>query len=255
MNAHETDSLQARRLAWSGVEVRLGDTRLLIDPLEHVDAFEPVLGPPLTPVPPVETPPGTHALITHLHPDHFDHELLARLAPDGTVGCHSPIAPAMAAAGIEAIGQELEQPREIGALTVTPVTSLDWRGDDQVAWVVEGGGRKIIHCGDTMWHGSWWKIADDHGPFDAAFVPINGVIARFEGFEANVPVTMTPEQAIEASLALQATLSCGIHYGVFHNPPVYIEQADAERRFHEAGRERGIATALLDAGAMVPLAG
>lgn len=248
-------ALQVRRLAWAGVEVRLDDTRLLIDPLEHVAAFDVVLGAPRSPVPPVDTPPGTHALITHLHPDHFDHELLARLAPDGTVGCHAPLVQELAGAGIEAVGQELDSPRQIGSLTVTPVTSLDWRGDDQVAWVVEGAGRRIIHCGDTMWHGSWWKIAEQHGPFAAAFVPINGVIAHFQGFEANVPVTMTPEQAIEACVVLGAGTACAIHYGVFHKPPVYVEQPDAERRFTEAGAERGVTTALLDAGELVPLAG
>lgn len=254
MTTENTGTLQVRRLAWSGVEVTLGDTRLLIDPLENVVALEPVLGPPRSPVPPVDTPPGTHALITHLHPDHFDQELLARLAPEGTVGCHAPIAQAIADAGIDPVPQDLGAARAIGSLTVTPVTSLDWRGDDQVAWVVEGGGRRIIHCGDTMWHGSWWKIAEAHGPFAVAFVPINGVIARFQGFEANVPVTMTPEQAVEAAIVLGAETVCAIHYGVFHNPPVYIEQPDAERRFRQAGEERGIDTALLEAGEPVPVA-
>lgn len=250
----DIDTLQVRYLAWSGIEIRLQDTRLLIDPLEHVAHLEVVLGPPLRPVPPVETPAGTHALITHLHPDHFDHELLARLAPEGTVGCHAPVAPALAEAGIEAVAQELGEAREIGPLTVTPVTSLDWRGDDQVAWVVEGAGRRIIHCGDTMWHGSWWKIAEAHGPFAAAFVPINGVVAKFEGFEANVPVTMTPEQAIEASLALQADLAVAIHYGAFHNPPIYVESPECEPRFEAAGQERGIATLLPEAGQPIALA-
>ena len=66
--------------------------------------------------------------------------------------------------------------------SVTPVASLDWRGtdSDQVAWVVEGAGARIIHCGDTMWHGNWWQIARDHGPFDVAFLPVNGVIAKFD---------------------------------------------------------------------------
>ncbi len=244
--------MQVRRLAWSGVEVTLGEARLLIDPLEHVAAFEPVLGKPKSPVPPVDTPPGTHALITHIHPDHFDVDLLARLAPEGTVGCHWPLAVAMADAGVVAVGQEVGTNRQIGPFTVTPVPSLDWRGDDQVAWVVEGAGRRIIHCGDTMWHGSWWKIAREYGPFAAAFVPINGVIARFEGYEADVPVTMTPEQAIEACVVLGAEVACAMHHGVFDHPPVYVEQPDAVRRFQDAGGKRGIATAVLDAGEMVP---
>lgn len=106
-------------------------------------------------------------------------------------------------------------------MTVTPVVSLDWRGtdSDQVAWVVEGAGTRLIHCGDTMWHGNWWQIARDHGPFDLAFLPVNGVIAKFEGFEANVPVTLSPEQAVEAALVLGAPAACAIPYELFDNPP------------------------------------
>lgn len=241
-----TGDLHLRRLAWAGVEVRLGDTRLLIDPLEHAGPLAPVMGSPRRPLPPIDVPPGTHALITHLHPDHYDHELIARISATGSVGCHTPIAPALAETGIAVIPQELGEARRIGPLTVTPVPSLDWRGDDsdQVAWVVEGAGRRIIHCGDTMWHGNWWRIAREHGPFDVAFVPVNGVIARFEGYEANVPVTMTPEQAVEAAAVLGAATVCAMHYGLFHNPPAYVEQPDIERRFRRAAEARGV-TAIL----------
>ena len=250
---HHHDTLRLRRLAWAGVEVRLGDTRLLIDPLEHAEPLAPVLGKPRRPLPPVDTPAGTHALVTHLHPDHFDPTVLTRLAAPGTVGCHTPIAPTLTEAGLAPIPQDLEQPRTIGPLTVTPVTSLDWRGDDQVAWVVAGAGRRIIHCGDTMWHGSWWRIARDHGPFDVAFVPVNGVIARFDGFDATVPVTMTPEQGVEAAFALGAATACPIHHSLFHNPPVYVEQPDIEARFRRAAQARGITAALVDTGESVPL--
>ncbi|MFI1447185.1 MBL fold metallo-hydrolase [Streptomyces virginiae] len=95
-----TTTLSVRRLAWAGVEIRLGDTRLLIDPLENVAPLAPVMGPPHRPVDPVDTPTGTHALITHLHPDHYDHDLIARIAATGTIGCHTPSAAALHEAGI-----------------------------------------------------------------------------------------------------------------------------------------------------------
>ncbi|MFJ2264025.1 MBL fold metallo-hydrolase [Streptomyces sp. NPDC087844] len=252
----ETDTLHLRRLGWAGVEIRLGGTVLLIDPLENVAPLEPVLGPPRRPLPAIDAPTGTHALITHLHPDHYDRELIARLALSGTVGCHAPIAPALARDGIEADSQRLGESRGVGPLTVTPVASLDWRGtdSDQVAWVVEGAGARIIHCGDTMWHGNWWQIARDHGPFDVAFLPVNGVIAKFEGYEADVPVTLTPEQAVEAAAALNATAACAIHYELFNNPPVYVEQSDISERFSRAAGERGIVAHLMADGEAVPLA-
>lgn len=252
MTVNET--LQVRRLGWAGVEVRLGATTLLIDALENVKTLEPVLGKPKRPLPVIDVPPGTHTLITHLHPDHYDRELLLRVA--GTVGCHAPIAEELARDGVTAIPQELGEPRRIGELTVTPVASLDWRGtdSDQVAWVIEGAGKRIIHCGDTMWHGNWWQIARDHGPFDLAFAPVNGVIARFEGYEANVPVTLTPEQAVEAAAMLKARALCAIHYEVFDNPPVYVEQHDIAERLRRAAEGRGVELHLVADGESVPLA-
>jgi L-ascorbate metabolism protein UlaG (beta-lactamase superfamily) len=251
-----TETLQVRRLGWAGVEVRLGSTTLLIDALENIEDLEPVLGKPRRPLPDIDAPPGAHALITHLHPDHYDRELMMRLVDSGTVGCHTTVAADLARDGIDAIAQELGEPRQIGPLTVTPARSLDWRGtdSDQVAWIVEGGGRRIIHCGDTMWHGNWWQIARDHGPFDLAFLPVNGVIAKFEGYEANVPVTLTPEQAVEAAVMLGATAVCAIHYELFNNPPFYIEQQDIAERFRHAAGTRGIEPLLMTDGQSVPLA-
>ncbi|WP_410676541.1 MBL fold metallo-hydrolase [Amycolatopsis sp. cmx-4-68] len=249
------ETLRLRRLGWAGVEVRLGGTHLLIDPLRNVAELEPVLGPPKRRLPAVETPEGTHVVITHTHPDHYDRALLAQMTDPGTVGCYSAVVSELADDGIAAVPQELGQSRGIGPLTVTPVTSLDWRGTDslQVAWVVEGAGARIIHCGDTMWHGNWWQIARDHGPFDLAFVPVNGVIAQFEGYEANVPVTMTPEQAVEAAGALGADAVCAIHYELFDNPPVYTEQPDIVRRFRRAADTRGITAHVVGDGEVVPL--
>ncbi len=250
-----SNTLLLRRLGWAGVEIRLDDTRLLIDPLENVAHMEPVLGPPKRALPPVELGEGTHVLITHTHPDHYDRALLSRLPASGTIGCHSAVVSELAEHGTAAIPQELGEPRRIGPLSVTPVTSLDWRGTDsvQVAWVVEGAGTRIIHCGDTMWHGNWWQIGRDHGPFDVAFLPVNGVIARFEGYEADVPVTMTPEQAVEAANALGAGAVCPIHYELFDNPPVYTEQLDIVQRVHLAADTRGISAHIVGDGEVVPL--
>lgn len=255
MTTGTADTLQLRRLGWAGVEIRLGDTRLLIDALENVGPLEPVLGPPKRPLPPVELDEGTHALITHLHPDHYDRDLLTKLTSASTVGCHAAIADDLRADGLEPVTQELGRSRQIGALTVTPVVSLDWRGtdSDQVAWIVDGAGTKVIHCGDTMWHGNWWQIARDHGPVDIAFVPVNGVIARFEGYEAKVPVTLTPEQAVEAAAALGASAACAIHYELFDRPPTYVQQHDIPQRFADAARSRGLTSILVGDGEVVPV--
>jgi L-ascorbate metabolism protein UlaG (beta-lactamase superfamily) len=106
-----------------------------------------------------------------------------------------------------------------------------------------------------MWHGNWWQLASDHGPFDIALVPVNGVIAKFEGYEANVPVALTPEQAVEAAAVLQARAVCAIHYELFDNPPFYVEQHDIVERLRRAAEDRGIEALLVADGESVPLAG
>jgi len=140
-------------------------------------------------------------------------------------------------------GRSIYEPsaRQIGPFRVTAVPSHDWRGDDQVAWIVESSDRRIIHCGDTIWHGGWYEIARRHPPFDAAFFPINGVIVRLDGFTpTDIPATLTPEQAIEAATILRAGKPCAIHHILFQSPPRYIEQPAAVERFLAAGTRRGI---------------
>jgi L-ascorbate metabolism protein UlaG (beta-lactamase superfamily) len=107
--------------------------------------------------------------------------------------------------------------------------------------VIEAEGRRVIHCGDTIWHGGWYEIARRHGPFDAAFLPINGVTVRLDGFTpTDVPATLTPEQAIEAAVVLGARAACAIHYGLFDNPPLYVEQPNPRERFRAAATRRGL---------------
>src|SRR5262249_52317116 len=240
-----------RRLSWAGIEIRSDHWRLLVDPLETTRPFVAFLGPPKWPLVPVDVDESTWALVTHLHLDHCDLTLLSRLAERQTLG-HEPIVQALWAVGVAATSVEQWCSREAGPFRVTAVPSADWRGDDQVAWVIEIGGVRAIHCGDTIWHGHWYEIADRLAPFDIAFLPINGVIAQLDGFTpTDVPAPLTPEQAIEAAVVLRARTACAMHYGLFDNPPRYCKQPDGLARFHAAGTRRGIATAAPTDGEVV----
>lgn len=42
---------------------------------------------------------------------------------------------------------------ELGPFTVTAVPALDGLGDPQVSWVVEADGKRLLHGGDTAFHG------------------------------------------------------------------------------------------------------
>ena len=232
--------MDARRLSWAGIELRVGEARLLIDPLVWVDPLQDFLGRPRFALVPVEPDPDTWVLVTHLHPDHADRAFLRRVTP-GRVLCHHPAAESLGAEGVVTSPLALWQTAQLGPFLVTPVPAHDWRGDDQVSWIVESGGRRIIHCGDTIWHGRWHEIATRYGPFDAAFLPINGVIARLPGrIPHEIPATLPPEAAIEAAVVLEARLACAIHHTLFDNPPGYVEQPCAISRFLTAASRRGV---------------
>lgn len=227
-------------MSWAGVELTSMGSRLLLDALEDPTPLRDFLGAPRRHLVPVPVDERTWAAVTHLHADHCDTDLLRRL-PVGQTVCHEPIAGQLAAAGASPTAVRRWEPIHAGPFRLTAVPSHDWRGDDQVAWTVEADGRRLIHCGDTIWHGRWYEIARRCGSFDVAFLPINGVIARLTGITAtDVPATLTAEQAVEAAVILRARRACPIHYGLFHNPPRYVEQDHVLARFKAAARRRGV---------------
>ena len=120
--------------------------------------------------------------------------------------------------------------------------------------MVEAHGHRLIHCGDTIWHGGWYEIARRYAPFQLACLPINGVRVRLSGFTAtDVPATLGPEQAIEAAVVLEARAALAIHHGLFHNPPRYVEQHDAQTRMREAARRRLVDVLALSDGQLTTL--
>lgn len=117
--------------------------------------------------------------------------------------------------------------------------------------MIQGGGRRIIHCGDTLWHGHWWRIRRKHGPFDAAFLCINGAVMTYPGLEpSGIPADMTAPQAAAAGKLLGAGFVCPIHYGTF-NAPEYSETPNVEQTFLAAASERGVAVQIVPPGNFV----
>ena len=231
--------LRAQRLAWAGVRLQLERTSLFLDPLISPDVWGPALPDALVPVDVAEG--DRFVAITHRHPDHFDPAAARRaLGTTGSVVCSSEVAPAVAAAGFRVRSAAPYEPILLGdAFTATAVPAADGYGDSQVSWVVSGGGRRIIHCGDTLWHGSWWHIGRQLGPFDAAFLPINGARFGWRKPASDVPAVMTPEQAVAAAVVLGARLLVPIHYGVV-GAEGYQEVAQPEAALLKVARQRGM---------------
>jgi L-ascorbate metabolism protein UlaG (beta-lactamase superfamily) len=232
-----------RRLGWAGIEVESDGQRLAIDAVASFGDLERFTGPSRTPL---HAPSGPLdvALVTHLHRDHADPDVLAGvplvLRPAANAGDAVAVA---ATAGQEAIGGTVVAPWETvgaGAFTVTAVPAVDGFGDPQVSWVVETDGRRIIHCGDTLLHGHWWRIRTDCGPFDAAFLPANGAVCQFPHLTPHSPhpAVLDPEQAATAAALLDAAMAVPIHYDAIHHPPFYAQVDDPAGRFTSAAGAR-----------------
>jgi L-ascorbate metabolism protein UlaG (beta-lactamase superfamily) len=248
--ANATDpapGLRAQRLAWAGVRLQLGTANLYLDPLLDPKVWGSALPDALVPI----DPPGEgsrYVLVTHRHPDHFDPTAIRQaLGEAGTLVCTPDTASAAAAAGFRVRLAALHEPLLLGDFTATAVPASDGYGDPQVSWVVSGGGRRILHGGDTLWHGAWWQIGRQHGPFDAAFLPINGARFGWRKPVSDVPAVLTPQQAVAAAVVLNARLLVPIHYGMQASAE-YTEVARPESDLRDAARARDVALQILHPG-------
>jgi L-ascorbate metabolism protein UlaG (beta-lactamase superfamily) len=247
-------TVQIKRLSWAGVEITVDNRRLLIDALQSLPQ-ESLMGRPHWPLFVIEKTPGrTDALVTHIHRDHLDPEALrGLLGEEGIVYCHQPIVPTLREAGLLYEGVELWKTIQVAPqLAVTAVPAVDWRGDDQVSWVIQAGEYRLFFGGDTIWHGSWWQIARRFDGFDWAFLPVNGVIVRYPGLApSGLPATLTPHQAVVAARLLQAKELCPIHYGQFNNPPWYVEQPNIAAELQTLASQEGVRVELWPDGATI----
>jgi L-ascorbate metabolism protein UlaG (beta-lactamase superfamily) len=255
-----------RQLSWCGLELEADDgTLAVIDVLEDAGPLEPFLGPPAERLLP-GTRPGEAAVavVTHLHRDHADAAAIVRALRPGARLLRPP---AMEGEMLETIGtaaaeRELAEhgvPTQIvsdgervieGPLTLTALPAVDGSGDPQHSWLVEADGARVVHGGDTMWHGWWWRRAMRIGPVDVAFLPVNGAVVDFPHRQpsSGLPAAMTPVQAVAAAAAMQASLLVPIHYGLFDRPPAYVAVGDAEQQVLAEGERRGVAIRVLRPG-------
>lgn len=260
--------MDIRRLGWAGLEITSEATTIAIDLLEGLGAMEQFIGQPLEPLPPPSRPLDG-ALVTHLHVDHADPDALARalrteatvlrpaaatgpgLDPAGTLGAEAGFADH----GIATDVVDVWEQRTIGPFTVTAVPATDGLGDPQVSWVVEADGQRILHCGDTLFHGAWWSITIRLGPIDIAFLPVNGAVCDFPHRQPPSPlaVALDPRQAAVAAHLLQVSVAVPIHYGAIHKPPLYAQVDDPAGTFVREAAALGVAVQVVAPGEAVIL--
>jgi L-ascorbate metabolism protein UlaG (beta-lactamase superfamily) len=242
--------MRIRWLGWAGVEVEAEGERVVVDPLEDAGAVFAWLGERAAecPLPEVVAPsPGALAgMVTHLHRDHADAAALAAavtpgapvLEPSGYGGAgleQVAIAQADHELGSAGLARHTMVPwtsTSVGPFTLTALPAVDGTGDPQVSWLIEAGGKRALHLGDTTFHGWWWRIAERFGAPDAVLAPINGARLTFPHRRpaSPLPGAMEPEQAALAAELVRAERLIPIHYDGYVLAGVYEPVQNALER-------------------------
>lgn len=251
LEASGAGGLRIQRLAWAGIRLQLPGSTLFIDPLVDPEAWGDALGDALVPVD--DAVGDAFVAITHAHPDHFDPIAAAGALRRGGVLVHAAGTHPMPVPPHARTRPSVPwEPQLLGDFTATAVPASDGYGDPQVSWVVSAGGRRIFHGGDTLWHGHWWRIGRQFGPFDAAFLPVNGARFRWRKPVSGQPGVLTPEQAVAAATILGARCLVPIHYGI-SGLAEYVEVEDPIGRLRAAARGGAVHVQPVAPGAWVDL--
>jgi L-ascorbate metabolism protein UlaG (beta-lactamase superfamily) len=252
--------VEVRWLGWAGVEIEAAGQSMVIDLLSdprRVLAAVPDIAAK-TQMPHVVAPKNEGGVLaglcTHLHRDHADADGLVRALAPGAPVLH-PVGfggddyenfwllqaeSEFQAAGLVRRGVANWESISIPPFTISVLPAVVGIGDPQVSWLIEAEGRRVVHLGDTMFHGYWWRMARRFGPFDAVCTPINGPALCFPHCQPPSPLAgaLEPEQAALAGELLGAPNVIPIHYGGFRVPGQYEPVPEDERRFLEAAAGR-----------------
>jgi L-ascorbate metabolism protein UlaG (beta-lactamase superfamily) len=253
--------MRVRRLGWAGIEIEAAGERAVIDAVTAMPR-------PVDPVGPLRTafaPPAggvSLAMVTHMHENHAEavtlaaalapHAVLLRPTPaQGGPGEILDAAVAEAALTEQAVPTRTVEPWQTvdaGPFRATAVPAANGLGAPQVSWVVTADGRRILHCGDTLFHGHWWQIARRLGPFDAVFLPVNGAVCDFpHPHPANpYPIALDPRQAAAAAYLSGARIAVPMHYDSFHTAGAHEPADDSLEAFTAACDKLGVTSHVLE---------
>src|SRR6266850_260265 len=229
--------LTLTRILHPSVLVERGRTRVLFDPCFGDFARRPFtarvtgIRMPAPGILPEAIGALTVIAMTHGHEDHFDAAALSRLTSrDARV-----VVPTQSQAkkvrrlgfrDVEVIAPWKTVAGEGWALTATPARAPNARVE--ISYVLDLGGRRILHAGDTASHRFFEEIAERCAPA-AACLPVSGVTLL------GLRLTMTPGEAARAACALAVKVAIPIHAEMrFERASSFFYRAEGSEESFEA---------------------
>ncbi|HVJ45075.1 MAG TPA: MBL fold metallo-hydrolase [Luteolibacter sp.] len=189
-----------------------------------------------------DLPPIDAILLTHNHYDHLDLSTLRDLGDVSEI--------VISEGNAAWLGKKLgRQVRELAwdqtlalspgiTVTATPAQHFSSRTPfdrDRSHWcgfLIEGGGLKLWHVGDSGYSADFIDIGNRHGPIDFAMIPIGA----YQPSAIMRPMHMNPEEAVQAFIDARCHTAVAMHWGTFAltdepmgEPPLRL-QREIERR-------------------------
>ncbi|MCY0869882.1 MAG: MBL fold metallo-hydrolase [Firmicutes bacterium] len=211
------------------------DCAVLIDPF--FTRLQGRRSPP--PMSPEALPPVAVVLVTHEHDDHLDIPFLLelrRLGQQPYVVVPEPIVELAVSAGLDAqrvLPAKPDVPVRAGALTVHAIPAVHGLGGGKEAvsygfaprshpsggyhflgYVVELGGVRLYHAGDTLPYDGLAERVRDFG-VNVMCLPINGRDPNRES--QGIVGNMTPAEAASLAVAVRPNVVIPMHYDGFWN--------------------------------------
>ncbi|MBL8920608.1 MAG: MBL fold metallo-hydrolase [Myxococcaceae bacterium] len=161
-------------------------------------------------------------VISHNHYDHLDVPTLKRIVetwPRVQLFAGLGNRAFLAQHGLESFELDWWESRSLGDVTITSVPNQhfsnrglgDANGTLWSAWVLQGTKGRAYFGGDTGYGAHFKAIAARLGPMRLAVLPIGAF--RPEWFMG--PIHLSPAQAVQAAIDLDAALAVPMHYGTF----------------------------------------
>lgn len=229
--------------------VSMDGVRFAVDPIfSHRCSPVPFAGPPRLVPPGVsldDLPPLDFVLLSHDHYDHTDRATVQALAARG-IPFYVPTGMGSLLQAFGGRAQEMAWWEHVVVKGVdiccVPAQHFSGRGltdRNRRLWAgfaVRGETRRFYHAGDTGYFDGFREIGSRLGPFDLAAVPIGAYLPRAMMERVHV----TPEEALQAALDVDARRILAMHFGTFDLADEPLDEPP--RRFLAEAARRSLGT-------------